>query len=209
MNARLLRRSAVLLVLSASLASAQEKAKDPKAASDETPRLQETVDVEAELPALPPLTGAATRLPAPAKDLPFTLSVVPAQPGARPGCVRAERRPQECQRGQRLHRLRGLRLLHDARPRLPHRWPRPQRWGLRARVHVLSHVQRAAGRGAEGARELPLRRRTPWPERCSSCASSRRRHASARRHSPTGASGPMRARSTATSRPPTARWPSA
>ena len=78
MNARLLRRSVVLLVLSARLASAQEKAKDPKPASDETPRLQETVDVEAELPALPPLTGAATRLPASAKDLPFTLSVVPA-----------------------------------------------------------------------------------------------------------------------------------
>ena len=57
---------------------AGDKAKDPKAATDETPRLQETVDVEAELPALPPLTGAATRLPAPAKDLPFTLSVVPA-----------------------------------------------------------------------------------------------------------------------------------
>ena len=78
MNAPQHRGAAVVFLLVASLVSAQEKSKDPKPASDEPPRLQETVDVEAELPALPPLTGAATRIPAPAKDLPFTLSVVPA-----------------------------------------------------------------------------------------------------------------------------------
>ena len=78
MNGLLFRGSVVLAFLLASLASAQDKPKDPKAASDEPPRLQETVDVEAELPALPPLSGAATRIPAPAKDLPFTLSVIPA-----------------------------------------------------------------------------------------------------------------------------------
>jgi TonB-dependent siderophore receptor len=77
MNDRQLRRGSTLLVLlSASIVAAQDK---PATTDDETvPQLHETVDVEAELPTLPPSSGAATRLPVAVKDLPLTLSVVPA-----------------------------------------------------------------------------------------------------------------------------------
>ena len=48
-------------------------------AKPEPPRRAEVVDVEAELPALPPSSTAAMRLPVPVKDLPLTLSIVPAR----------------------------------------------------------------------------------------------------------------------------------
>lgn len=68
----------LLLPLARALAFAQEAPPQGEAASEEPPRLAETVDVEAELPALPPSSGAATRIPVAVKDLPVTLSVVPA-----------------------------------------------------------------------------------------------------------------------------------
>lgn len=71
-------RTLGLMVLATSPAFAQEPAspekKDPPEA---TPRRQETVNVEAELPALPPASSAATRIPVAVQDLPVTLSVVP------------------------------------------------------------------------------------------------------------------------------------
>jgi catecholate siderophore receptor len=66
------------LLMSSHAALAQPTPPRTEAASEEPPRLQETVDVEAELPALPPSSGAATRIPVAVKDLPVTLSVVPA-----------------------------------------------------------------------------------------------------------------------------------
>jgi catecholate siderophore receptor len=78
MNRMHARRGLVLLSLASSLASAQEAPRESDPASEEPPRIQETVDVEAELPALPPMSGAATRVPVAVKDLPVTLSVVPA-----------------------------------------------------------------------------------------------------------------------------------
>ncbi|HUG52488.1 MAG TPA: TonB-dependent siderophore receptor [Vicinamibacteria bacterium] len=51
----------------------------PPPSEAEPPRREETVDVEAELPALPPSSTAAMRLPVPVKDLPVTVSVIPAR----------------------------------------------------------------------------------------------------------------------------------
>ena len=77
MNDRQLSRGSMVLVfLSASLADRSGQTRDGR--RRDVPQLHETVDVEAELPALPPSSGAATRLPVAVKDLPVTLSVVPA-----------------------------------------------------------------------------------------------------------------------------------
>ncbi len=65
----------LLLALLANPAVAQTSSAETP---EEIQRRQETIDVEAELPALPPSSGVATRLPVQVKDLPFTLSVVPA-----------------------------------------------------------------------------------------------------------------------------------
>ncbi|HET8647752.1 MAG TPA: hypothetical protein VFO85_19795, partial [Vicinamibacteria bacterium] len=67
---------ALLCLALAAPAAAQEPSPTPEA-SPELPRREETVDVEAELPALPPSANAATRLPVPVMDLPLSVSVVP------------------------------------------------------------------------------------------------------------------------------------
>ena len=80
------------------------------------------------------------------------------------------RRPAQCERGERRHRLRRLRLLHHPRLRFAEQRAGPHRRRLRAREHLLPAVQRAAGRGREGAGGLPLRRepalrrRAPGPQ---------------------------------------------
>jgi TonB-dependent siderophore receptor len=58
------------------LAGAQDQ--DPKP-DDAAARFVDTVNVESELPALPPASTSATRLPVPVKDLPLSLSVVPGR----------------------------------------------------------------------------------------------------------------------------------
>jgi TonB-dependent siderophore receptor len=86
------RPSLLVFGLSASLSAAQDtRGQDPDKPDGGTPRRVETevagtpsrrietVDVEAELPALPPSSTAATRLPVPVKDLPLTVSVVPGR----------------------------------------------------------------------------------------------------------------------------------
>ena len=78
MKLSLVGRYLLALGLSASHASAQDPpAKDP--ALGGPPRREETIDVEAELPALPPSSTAAARLPVPVKELPLTVSVLPAR----------------------------------------------------------------------------------------------------------------------------------
>jgi TonB-dependent siderophore receptor len=64
-------------VMAPSPAWPQQPSPAPTPPADEPPRREETVDVEAELPALPPSSSAATRLPVSVQDLPVTVSVVP------------------------------------------------------------------------------------------------------------------------------------
>ena len=52
-------------------------AQEPSPSPSDVPRHQETVNVEAELPAVPPSSTAATRLPVAVMDLPLSVSVVP------------------------------------------------------------------------------------------------------------------------------------
>jgi TonB-dependent siderophore receptor len=52
-------------------------AQDPSPSPSAPPRRAETVNVEAELPAVPPSATAATRLPVPVMELPLSVSVVP------------------------------------------------------------------------------------------------------------------------------------
>jgi iron complex outermembrane receptor protein len=71
---------ASLIAAFAAPLAAQEAAAPAEAgedAKDQTPRYEETVDVEAELPAIPPSASAATRMAAPVERLPTTVSVVP------------------------------------------------------------------------------------------------------------------------------------
>ncbi|HEY7409892.1 MAG TPA: TonB-dependent siderophore receptor [Vicinamibacteria bacterium] len=65
------------LGLGATAALAEEPSASPSPGTD-TPRREESVDVEAELPAVPPTSTAATRLPVAVEDVPLSLSVVPA-----------------------------------------------------------------------------------------------------------------------------------
>ena len=71
----------VLLLLAAPPAWSQEPspapAPSPEVNESEQARREETVNVEAELPALPPSSTAATRLPVAVQDLPVTVSIVP------------------------------------------------------------------------------------------------------------------------------------
>jgi catecholate siderophore receptor len=67
----------VFLALALPVAAQQPSPSPSPDAPPDTPRREETVNVEAELPALPPSTEAATRLPAPAMELPVSVSVVP------------------------------------------------------------------------------------------------------------------------------------
>jgi TonB-dependent siderophore receptor len=66
-----------LCLAMAATAAAQDPSPQPSASPDTPPRRQEIVNVEAELPVLPPLTNAATRLPVAVKDLPVSVSVIP------------------------------------------------------------------------------------------------------------------------------------
>jgi TonB-dependent siderophore receptor len=70
-------RAVLLLAVTAAPAWPQAPSPQPTPPADEPPRREETLDVEAELPALPPSSSAATRLPVPVRDLPVTVSVVP------------------------------------------------------------------------------------------------------------------------------------
>ncbi len=72
-----LRLPSVLLALVASGPALAQDAPASPAPTDSAPRREETVDVEAELPALPPSSTAATRLPVPVRELPVTVSIVP------------------------------------------------------------------------------------------------------------------------------------
>jgi catecholate siderophore receptor len=63
---------ALLFLALAAPALAQQPSPSP-----DPPRREETVDVEADLPALPPATNAATRLQVPVMELPVSISVVP------------------------------------------------------------------------------------------------------------------------------------
>ena len=63
-------------------------AQEPSPSPSDPPRRQETVNVEAELPAVPPSATAATRLPVAVMELPVSVSVVPRQPVERAGRVR-------------------------------------------------------------------------------------------------------------------------
>lgn len=67
--------AAVLLAV-ATPALAQDVPAQPSP-SPQPPRREETVDVEAELPAVPPSSTAAMRVPVPVEDVPVSVSVVP------------------------------------------------------------------------------------------------------------------------------------
>src|SRR5262249_28082122 len=66
--------AALLLSIAGTPVWAQEPSPSPSPA---VPRIEETVDVEAELPAMPPSASSATRLPVPVESLPVSVSVVP------------------------------------------------------------------------------------------------------------------------------------
>jgi TonB-dependent siderophore receptor len=74
---------AALLILATPLRAqdATGTSSDPRdqaqAPAGSQPRYEETVDVEAELPAIPPSAAAATRVPVPVESLPVAISVVP------------------------------------------------------------------------------------------------------------------------------------
>ena len=72
---------AALVVLPLAFA-APLRAQDPAPKPDpdqEPPRFQDTVNVEEELPAVPPSSSTATKVPVPVQELPFSVSVVPAR----------------------------------------------------------------------------------------------------------------------------------
>jgi iron complex outermembrane receptor protein len=68
-------RVAALLAAAAAPALAQEP--DPSPSPDATPRLEETIDVEAELPAIPPAALTTFKLATPVQQIPASVSVVP------------------------------------------------------------------------------------------------------------------------------------
>jgi iron complex outermembrane recepter protein len=69
--------SLAVLFLAAAPLAAPETKPSPSPSPGDVPRREETVDVEAELPVLPPSASAATRLPVPVESLPIAVSVVP------------------------------------------------------------------------------------------------------------------------------------
>lgn len=71
-----IRRAVLLLVLAATPAAAQTPAPSPTPDPNQPPRIRETVDVEAELPAVPPSSTAATRMPVPVENLPVSVSIL-------------------------------------------------------------------------------------------------------------------------------------
>src|SRR5262249_1827695 len=71
------RSPALLAVLGLALAiplRAQDSQAKP---DDEPPRFHDTVDVEEELPAVPPSSSTVTKMPVPVRELPVSVSVVP------------------------------------------------------------------------------------------------------------------------------------
>jgi TonB-dependent siderophore receptor len=68
----------VLLALATPLLRAQTPAPTPSPAPDqEPPRFADTVDVESELPAVPPSSATALKFPVPVQELPLSVSVIP------------------------------------------------------------------------------------------------------------------------------------
>jgi catecholate siderophore receptor len=70
-------RAPLALFCFALAAPALAQETQPSPTPSEPPRREETVNVEAELPAVPPSATAATRLPVPVMELPASVSVVP------------------------------------------------------------------------------------------------------------------------------------
>jgi len=66
-----------LRALAAALLAGAARAQDAEQQEEEQPRFEEAVDVEAELPALPPASGVVTRIPASVMDVPASIAVVP------------------------------------------------------------------------------------------------------------------------------------
>ena len=70
--------AASLLASLGSVLADEPKDKKPSPdAKDPAPRYTDTVDVEADLPAIPPSTASVTRAPVPVQELPVSASVVP------------------------------------------------------------------------------------------------------------------------------------
>ena len=70
--------AASLLASLGSVLADEPKDKKPSPdAKDPAPRYTDTVDVEADLPAIPPSTASVTRTPVPVQELPVSASVVP------------------------------------------------------------------------------------------------------------------------------------
>jgi outer membrane receptor protein involved in Fe transport len=65
------------VALLARLGSAQDEPRTESTPQDETPRFESEVRVEAEPPAAPPPSTAATRVPVAVEDLPISVVVVP------------------------------------------------------------------------------------------------------------------------------------
>src|SRR5262245_56760918 len=69
---------ALLTLAAASVLRAQTPAPTPTPDPDqEPPRFADTVDVESELPAVPPSSGTALKFPVPVLELPLSVSVIP------------------------------------------------------------------------------------------------------------------------------------
>src|SRR5262245_21466316 len=73
-------QSLAALVALSLFASAPLRAQDPKPSPDpdkDPPRFADTVDVESELPAVPPSSSTALKFPVPVQELPLSVSVIP------------------------------------------------------------------------------------------------------------------------------------
>jgi iron complex outermembrane recepter protein len=79
MNRSIGRSLLAVVLLAGPAAGAAAQPASPTPSPDPAQRRQETIAVEAELPALPPSSTALMRLPIPVKELPVTVSVVPAR----------------------------------------------------------------------------------------------------------------------------------
>src|SRR5688500_8628742 len=77
MLARVFRSSLALTVLAASPAWAQDPAPAPSPSPEAAPRIEESIEVEAELPAIPPAALTTFKLAVPVQQIPASVSVVP------------------------------------------------------------------------------------------------------------------------------------
>ena len=66
-----------LTAVAAVLLAGEARAQAAPPAEEQAPRFEEVVDVEAELPALPPASSVATGVPVSVMEVPASLSVVP------------------------------------------------------------------------------------------------------------------------------------